>query len=196
MCKLCTCFIYDMIISPLPLNHYLRPHIKMPVIVKNAHHITESLHKVINEFWNSVEDELHFKHYYKMFEHTLKDIGESRESTLDHFVWNRFNATFKKGISEIEYAIYICTQEMSFKEETHKIHVRQFFMSKLRILIKDLKEIHREHTEKKKYVNPVSTRSLSPYELMLIRQKAGLPYTPCERELPAVSLDYYYDIYD
>jgi len=196
MCKLCSCFIYDTIVYPLPLNHYLRPHIKMSVIVKNAHRITESLKKLMDLFWNSEGVEIHFHHYYRMFEYTLKDIKESKESTLDHYVWNKFNTTFKKGISEIEYAIQICTEEMNFKDDIDKVNVRQFFMSKLRILINQLREIHREHTEKKRYVNPMSTRSLTPYELMLIRQKAGLPFTHCEQEFPVLALDCYYDIYD
>jgi len=194
MCKQCYCFIYDMIISPLPLNHYLRPHIKMPIIVKNAHHIAESLQKLIGLLWDNTEVEYHFNHFYKMFEYTLKDIKESKEPTLDHFVWNKLNATFKKGISEIEYAICISTEEMNFKDDISKVNVRQFFMNKLRILINHLKDIHREHTEKKKYVNPIATRSLTPYELMVIRQKAGLPFTPCE-VVPDIMEDLY-DIYD
>jgi len=129
-----------------------------------------------------------------MVEDTLTDIKKITKSTLDNFVWNKLNATFKKGISEIEYAICICTEEMNFKDDISKVNVRQFFMNKLRILINHLKDIHREHTEKKKYVNPIAIRSLTPYELMVIRQKAGLPFTPCE-VVPDIMEDLY-DIYD
>ena len=193
MCNLCSCYIYDTLVNPLPLNHYLREKIKMNGIIKYAGQITKCLEDTMDKFWLSSESDS-FKHYFKMFEGTLKNIEDSKEATLDCFVWNKFNTSLKSSTNEMQY-IFQQLIDNGYQTDKDLTYMRQYFMNKLRILIFNLKEIHEGHTEKKKYINPTSKISLCPHKLMEIRKKAGLPYI-----IPDTPYEYYeipmLDLYD
>jgi len=179
MCNLCSCYIYDIVVNPLPLKHYLRKHIQMDKIVKNAPHIVECLQRVIHIFWQKDKEDI-FKRQYNSFKERVYSYGEFCDSVLDNYILSTFNSSFKEIITEIESCILIFLTPYVDHKKDNTLHIKQFFTNKLKILILFLKDIHTEHTEKKKNVIPPSVRSLTEYELMKIRQKAGLPYTPCK----------------
>jgi hypothetical protein len=52
--------------------------------------------------------------------------------------------------------------------------LEHFFMHKLRALLHVLPDIHKEHTEKKEYLNVKSLGSVPQYRINQIRRKAGL----------------------
>jgi hypothetical protein len=52
--------------------------------------------------------------------------------------------------------------------------LEHFFMHKLRFLLNVLPDIHKEHTEKKEYVNVKSLGSVPQYRINQIRRNAGL----------------------
>jgi len=195
MCNLCSCYIYDIVVSPLPLNHYLRKHIQMDIIVHNAPHIVDCLQRVIKILWEKDKEDT-CKLHFNSFKERVYSYGEYNQSVLDNYMWAKLNSSFKEIITEIESCILICLTPNVYHEKNNTLYMNQFFMNKLRILIHYLKEIHLEHMAKKKIVIPPSVRSVTAYELMQIRQKAGLSYTPCKIEEPPGIITNPYDLYN
>ena len=185
MCDNCYAYIYDTLLSPLSTNHLLSGFINENALRKCSHDITTCVTRSLQEFIKDQDLISQFKLFsetYKKNAKILSIIMDTPEHTglseheHDKCIWNKFKDTEPLKFSELNYAIQICMENMVVKKIKHKEeYLEQFFMFKLRLLIENLPDIHREHTEKKKYSNGSSLGSVPQEKLNYIRRKAGLP---------------------
>ena len=171
MCNSCYGYIYDILITPLPLNHILNGYINITNLTKCSHEVVNCIAKSLNELLNNIYMIEYLKRFRENYEKTK--LGEYE---CDKLLWDKFEYVYNTEYKELTFAIQICMDNMVVKKIIHKVQcLEQFFMYKLRILITNLPDIHKEHTEKKEYINRKSLGSVPYYRIDEIRIKAGLP---------------------
>ena len=184
MCGKCYSYIYDFIMTPLSMNHLLRGHINEKALKRCSHEVTACISRALS---NYIRD-AHLIHCMKIFKETyetnikIQDMiqkievpNDIKDHAYDEFMWNKFKGTSEENFKELNHAIQICMDNMVVKKIQCKEQLLEhFFMHKLRILLLVLPDIHKEHTEKKEYVNIKSLGSVPQYRINEIRRKAGL----------------------
>jgi len=167
MCDMCNGYIYDVLTTPLPIDHLLRNNINNDSVKKCASELTECFQRALHNFTAS-EVFLYVTVHEK--DHRLKRFME------EDIIWSRFKKVYSTRYSEIKHAIEICMDNaITRKTMAYEQVVTHFLMNRLRILLTNLTKIHIEHTMKPKYVNPGSKCNISYQHLAQIRMKAGLP---------------------
>jgi hypothetical protein len=183
MCDMCNGYIYDVLTTPLPIDHLLRNNINIASVKKCASELTECFQRALEKFTAS-DVFLHVTVHEK--DHHLKRFKE------EEIIWSRFNRVYHTRFHEIQHAIEICMDNgVGRKTTAYEQVVTHFLMNRLRILLTNLTKIHIEHTMKPKYVNPGSKCNISYQQLAQIRMKAGLPVPPMNVIYPIY--DNFYD---
>lgn len=181
MCDKCYGYIYDTLLTPLANSHILKDFIDPKSLKNCADKITECFAKSICNFVNNSELIYYYKMLREAYEAKERANGTSvhkgiSEHEYDRYIWDKFKDTNKSDFRELLYAVQICMDGLVVKKLKHKeVFIEQFFMHKLRHFITVLPDIHREHTEKKKYDNVKSLGPVPQDRLNMIRVKAGLP---------------------
>jgi len=202
MCKLCYGYIYDVLLSPLANSHILKDFINEKGLKTCAKEVADCFAKATCDFIQNNEK----THYFKLLRNAYEARGCSvlngvtthaviSEHEYDKYIWSKFKDINSSDFKEFNYAIQLCMDAMVVKKVKHKeIFIEQFFMHKLRILLKELPDIHKEHTEKKNYCNMKYLGPVQQYRIDFIRAKAGLPTV----NVPSISgySDYVDDLYN
>jgi len=184
MCEKCYSYIYDLIMTPLSMNHLLRGYINETALKRCSHQVTDCVSRALS---NYIRD-AHLIHCMKIFKETYEtnikvlDMiqrvevpDDCKEHKYDEFMWNKFKGTNEENFNELNHAIQICMDNMVVKQIQCKEQLLEhFFMHKLRILLIVLPDIHKEHTEKKKFDNGKSLGSVPQHRIDYIRRMAGL----------------------
>jgi hypothetical protein len=184
MCEKCYSYIYDLIMTPLSTNHLLRGHIDEKALKRCSHEVSDCISRALSKYTRDA----HLIHCMKIFKEAyetnlkvmdmiqrMEVLDVSKEHKYDEFMWNKFKETSQDDFKELNHAIQICMDNMVVKKIQCKEQLLEhFFMHKLRILLIVLPDIHKEHTEKKEYMNVKSLGSVPQYRINEIRRKAGL----------------------
>lgn len=184
MCEQCYSFIYDFILSPVPVNHLVSGHIDSNSLKRCLHEVSDCISRALREY---VKDTILID-CYRLFRETyeanvevmdLIEIAvpkEYKEQRYDAWMWNKFKETNQEEFSELNHAIQICMDGMVVKRIKSKEQLlQQFFMHKLRHLLVILPDIHKEHTEKRCFENVKSLGPVPQNKIDYIRRIAGLP---------------------
>ena len=185
MCGKCYSYIYDFILSPLSKNHLLYGYIDYKSLNRCSHEVVYCISRALKDY---VKD-LVLIDCYKLFRETyeanvemMKLLDntevpkECKEYRYDEFIWTKFKEINQNEFNELNHAIQICMDSMVVKKIKCKEHLLEhFFMHKMRELLHVLPDIHKEHTEKKEYVNLKSLGSVPQHRIDYIRRMAGLP---------------------
>jgi hypothetical protein len=184
MCGKCYSYIYDFILTPLPINHILNGYIDNKAFKRCSHEVTECISRALRDYVNNRT----LIDCYKLFRETydanaqVMDLierevpKECKEQKYDEWIWNKFKETNQEDFKELDHAIQICMDSMVVKKIKFKEQLLEhFFMHKLRFLLHVLPDIHKEHTEKKEFVNVKSLGSVPQHRIDYIRRMAGLP---------------------
>lgn len=183
MCDMCNGYIYDVLTTPLPIDHLLRNNINNASVKKCASELTECFQRALHNF--TASDVFLFVTVNEK-DHRLKRFIE------EDIIWSRFKKVYTARFHEIQHAIEICMDNgITRKTTAHEQVVTHFLMNRLRILLTNLTKIHIEHTMKPKYVNPGSKCNISYQQLAQIRMKANLPVPPMNVIYPIY--DNFYD---
>jgi hypothetical protein len=170
--------------TPLPINHLLRGYINEKALQRCSHEVTECISRALSKYTRDA----HLIHCIKIFKEAyetnikIQDMiqkievpNDCKEHAYDEFIWNKFRGMSEENFKELNHAIQICMDNMVVRKIYHKEQLLEhFFMHKLRILLIVLPDIHKEHTEKKEYVNVKSLGSVPQYRINQIRKNAGL----------------------
>jgi len=185
MCGKCYTYIYDFILSPLSINHLLRGHIDYKSLNKCSLEVADCISRALKDYVNNQALVDCFKLFRQTYEANVEVMAifdnieipkESKEYQYDEYIWTKFKEVNQDEFKELDHAIQICMDSMVVKKIKCKEQLlEQFFMHKLRPLLDVLPEIHKEHTEKKEYMNVKSTGSVPQYRIDHIRRMAGLP---------------------
>lgn len=184
MCGKCYSYIYDLIVTPLSMNHLLRGYINEKALKRCSHDIAKCVSRALSKYITDVEVIHCMKLFKDAYEKNIKFLDmiqkiefpdNSKEHTFDEFMWNKFKETNGEGFKELNHAIQLCMDNMVVKKIQSKEQIIQrFFMHKLRILLNVLPDIHKEHTEKTGGYNGKSLGSVPLYRINQIRRNAGL----------------------
>ena len=170
--------------TPLPINHLLRGQIDEKALKRCSHEVSDCISRALSKYTRDA----HLIHCMKIFKEAyetnlkvmdmiqrMEVLDVSKEHKYDEFMWNKFKETSQDDFKELNHAIQICMDNMVVKKIQCKEQLLEhFFMHKLRILLIVLPDIHKEHTEKKEYMNVKSLGSVPQYRINEIRRKAGL----------------------
>ena len=157
-CKMCHTYIYDTIISPYRSTHFL--HNCIQLTRNEVLRISNTFSRILCNYRNPC--------FFEEFE------GFTSVEYCNEWAWAKFNSENPAGIAELLFEIQEVMYFSKKKKGVTEIIVIRFFMDKLRILLIQLPDIHREHTEKMFEIQ----RSLGPVpftKLLEIRIKANLP---------------------
>ena len=157
-CKMCHTYIYDTIINPYSSTHFL--HNCIQLTRDEVQRISNTFSRILCNYRNPC--------FFEDFE------GIPSVENCNKWAWAKFNLENPAQIAELLFEIQEVMYFSKKKKGVTEIHVIRFFMDKLRILLIQLPDIHREHTEKmfeiEQSVGPV------PFmKLVEIRIKANLP---------------------
>jgi len=167
------------------MNHLLYGYIDYKSLNRCSHEVVYCISRALKGY---VKD-LVLIDCYKLFRETYEKTQEvldvlepteipkeCKEQIYDEWIWNKFKETNKEEFNELTHAIQICMDSMVIKKIKCKEQLLEhFFMHKLRALLHVLPDIHKEHTEKKEYVNVKSLGSVPQHRIDYIRRMAGLP---------------------
>jgi len=171
--------------TPLPINHLLRGYINEKALQRCSHEVTECVSRAVSKYIRDA----HLTHCMKIFKEAyetnikIQDMiqkievpNDCKEHAYDEFIWNKFRGMSEEDFKELNHAIQICMDNMVVRKIYCKEQLLEhFFMHKLRHLLEVLPDIHKEHTEKKGYVNVKSLGSVPQDRIDYIRRMAGLP---------------------
>jgi len=170
--------------TPLPINHLLRGYIDEKALQRCSHEVTECVSRALK---NYVEDRIVvdcfnlFRETYEENQKVLDTVevleisSGCKEHNYDAFIWIKFKETHPDEFNDLNHAIQICMDSMVVKKIRSKEQLLEhFFMHKFRHLLHVLPDIHKEHTEKKEYVNVKSLGSVPQHRIDYLRRKAGL----------------------
>jgi len=184
MCEKCYSYIYDFIVSPLSTNHLLHGRIDYKSLDRCSHEVADCISRALKDYVNNKTLIDCFKLFRETYETNIEVIEifdkievtkECKEQRYDEFIWIKFKEVNNEEFKEINHAIQLCMDSMVVKKIQCKEQLLEhFFMHKLRILLNVLPDIHKEHTEKKEYLNLKSLGSVPEYRINQIRRKAGL----------------------
>jgi hypothetical protein len=185
MCGKCYSYIYDFILSPLSKNHLLYGYIDYKSLNRCSHEVVYCISRALKDYVNNKTLIDCFKLFRETYEANIEVIEifdnievpkECKEYRYDEFIWTKFKETNQNEFNELNHAIQICMDSMVVKKIKCKEQLLEhFFMHKLRALLHVLPDIHKEHTEKKEYVNLKSLGSVPQHRIDYIRRMAGLP---------------------
>ena len=184
MCGQCYSYIYDFILSPLSTSHLLYGYINYKSLNKCSHEVADCISRALQEYVNNQALIDCFKLFGETYKANVEIMElydkivipkECKEQRYDEYIWIKFKEVNQDKLSDLNHAIQICMDNMVVKKIKCKEEIlEQFFMHKLRDLLYVLPDIHREHTEKKEYVNVKSLGSVPQHRINQIRRKAGL----------------------
>jgi len=185
MCGKCYSYIYDFILSPLSKNHLLYGYIDYKSLNRCSHEVVYCISRALKDYVNNKTLIDCFKLFRETYEANVEMMKvldntevpkECEEYRYDEFIWTKFKETNQNEFNELNHAIQICMDSMVVKKIKCKEQLLEhFFMYKLRALLHVLPDIHKEHTEKKEYVNLKSLGSVPQHRIDYIRRMAGLP---------------------
>lgn len=184
MCELCYSFIYDFILSPVPMNHLVSGHIDGKSLKRCLHEVSDCVSRALKEYVkNTILIDC-----YRIFRETYEADAEFmdlierevpreyKEQEYDTWMWNKFKETNEEEHRELNYAIQICMDGMVVKRiKCKELMLEKFFMHKLRHLLVMLPDIHKDHSEKRVINNVTSLGSVPQDKINYIRRMAGLP---------------------
>lgn len=172
MCDKCYGYIYDILLTPLAINHLLNYYINKKALRECSHKVTGCFMKSLYKYINDAS----MIKCFKLFRETYEVNRNTSEHEYDTYIWKKFKETLSDEFNELLYAIQLCIDAMVIRKVKYKEQLLEhFFMHKLRHLLLVLPDIHKEHTEKKKYENLKSLGPIPQHRMDLIRMKAGLP---------------------
>jgi len=185
MCEKCYSYIYDFIITPLSINHILHGYIDYKSLNRCSHEVVYCISRALKDYVNNKTLIDCFKLFRETYEANVEMMKlldntevpkECKEYRYDEFIWTKFKETNQNEFNELNHAIQICMDSMVVKKIKCKEQLLEhFFMHKMRELLHVLPDIHKEHTEKKGYVNLKSIGSVPQDRIDYIRRMAGLP---------------------
>lgn len=184
MCEKCYSYIYDFILTPLSINHILYRYIDNKALDRCSHKVAYCISRALKDY---IQDNILigcFRLFRETYEENQKILDSIEmidgpihynEHKYDAFIWTKFKETHEEKFNELNYAIQICMDASVVKKITDKERLLEyFFMHKMRHLLHFLPDIHREHTEKKRFNNEKSLGSVPQDRINYIRRMAGL----------------------
>jgi hypothetical protein len=184
MCELCYSFIYDFILSPVPINHLVSGHIDGKSLKRCLHEVTDCISRALRGYVKDIILIDCFRLFRETYEANAEIIDliepevprEYKEQRYDEWMWNKFKETNQEEYKELHHAIQVCMDNMVVKRVMCKeLMLEQFFMHKLRNLLVILPDIHKEHSEKRVFEHVNSLGSVPQNRIDYIRRMAGLP---------------------
>jgi hypothetical protein len=178
---MCHGFIYDVLTCHLNVDNLLYEYIHIPSLVRSAEEITVCFNRAISFFDNDPE---FFICTNKGYEYVTFETDINIRNTIqDEILWNKFTALYPGGSEEIHFAIQIgvdnnVARNTILCEEI----IKRLFMNKLRILLVNIPDIHRGHTNVSKLTEPKSPGPASYTKISNLRYSLGLPVSKWERE--------------
>lgn len=170
--------------TPLSTNHLLRGYINAKAFNQCSHDVAECVSRALTKYTKDPSLIHCFQLFRETYEKTQEVLDiveptnipkECKEQRYDEWIWNKFKEMNNDEFNELNYAIQICMDNMVIKKIKCKEQLLEhFFMHKLRHLLLVLPDIHKEHTEKKKFENGKSLGSVPQHRIDHIRQMAGL----------------------
>jgi len=173
MCKICNCLIYDMLISPLSVDHLLRHSIYMPSLLRCAHDITDHLYRAMKDFPLTTD---FFIRTLGKFDPSKSTFDIPDEYDNDEFIWLRFYERYPEEAKELDLAVQCCLDAGVARDSYGQEDiVKHFLMHKFRSILSSLPAIHNDHIKKAPPLHSPSLGSVPTWRINQIRQKAGLP---------------------
>ena len=97
MCQQCKNLIYDILISPLAINHPLHSNIKFKSLRRCALEVSDCFYRAVKEF----------PIHSDIFIIEVSNTKKYTEFDFDEIIWNSFHETYESSY-ELEYAIDLC----------------------------------------------------------------------------------------
>ena len=155
MCHMCYSYIHDTILSPLPINHPLKTHIHLPSLNSCIHKLVPQVTRIIS-----------------MIPSSLTSLAQTiliTEEFIDCIV-----EVCPDILSEFHFTTIICLDANLTRKTKHPIDtIQQFVDLKLHVILKQILEIHHEHTYKPPPCKVRSLGSVPEWKLSELRSKSG-----------------------
>ena len=149
---MCFSYIHDCILSPLPLTNPIRSNINLSTLRKCIDPVTRCIQKAVSDI--SVN---------------LSSI--SSFMSTEHLI-TYIESAHPEMVKELIYATDICIDTSVACKTKHPDTILRIFLgTKFHEIIKQIYQIHRQHTTKAQYVNPVSLGPVPLWKLCQIRAK-------------------------
>lgn len=153
MCNMCYSYIHDTILSPLAITHPLKTHIHLPSLDSCIHELVPQISRIIS-----------------MIPSALTSLAQTTlitEEFMDCIV-----EVCPETLPEFHYATLICIDASVPRKTMHPIDaIQQFIDIKLHIILKQILEIHHDHTHKPTPCKMGSLGSVPEWKLSEIRSK-------------------------
>lgn len=197
MCEMCYGLIYDIIVSPLPLEHPLRSKISKIGISKCSSELAELFTKAISKFPH--KSDFFAKPFYE--EDPQDATGPRVPNTIycsevnDIFTWNRFYERYPEDSRFLDSAIDLSRDSGLIKRSFHtEVSIKEFLMYILRKILTLLPDIHYEHTNKRALPKSESRGEAPLWKINQLRDLQGLPkYVP---KVPSITINVICDFDD
>ena len=177
MCNACINLIYDILISPLPLDHELRDHIQFKSLERCAVEVAHCFYRAVRDF--PVYPEFFRKEIQRPLLGVKLRIRIPDESLdkyeYEEIIWNRFYEECPVWAHELQHAIDTCIDYSIGRLCTDKnMLVKHFLMGILHKILLHVPAAHKEHTIKAPLIEYKSLGPVELCKLIEIRQKARL----------------------
>lgn len=185
MCQICKSLIYDIIIDPLSHTHALHAHINFKALAKCAVEVVDCFYRAVQGF--PIFPEYFFQPVVpSRYTASTPTVGLGLRIRIpdkalakfefEEWLWNKFHTDCPDWAYELQYAIETCVSTgVAIKTRAKEQLIKQFFMEKLSKFLINIPTIHKDHTVKIPIPNRTSPGPVPLWDIIHLRQKAGLP---------------------
>lgn len=184
MCEKCYTYIYDLLIDPLDNDHILYGFINDKSLRTCSYDIANIVEKCLKKYMSDENIINCFKLLRKTYEENQTLLRYLNDGYLhskymtyeyDKYIWEKFRDIFTSEYGELQHAIQVCMDNSVVRKVTNKeAYLEHYFMYKLHILIKNLPDIHKDHSEKRCYEVSKSLGPVPQWKIDMLRNNANI----------------------
>ena len=190
MCEMCYGLIYDIIVSPLPLEHKLRSKLSKSGLATCSSGLADLFTKAVSRFPH--KSDFFIRPFYE--DDPQDATGPRVPNTIycaevnDIFTWNRFYERYPEDSCFLDSAIDLSRDSGLIKRSFHtELSIKEFLMYILRKILTILPDIHHEHTNKPTLPKSESRGEVPLWKINQLRELQGLPrYVP---KVPSITIN-------
>jgi hypothetical protein len=177
-CNACMNLIYDILISPLPLDHELYDHIHFKSLERCAVEVAYCFYRAVRDFPIYPEffrNEIQPPVLAVSLRIRIPDQSLNKYE-YEEIIWNRFHEECPVWAYELQHAIDICIDYSIGRLCIDKnMLVKHFLMGILHKILLHVPTLHKEHSTKAKPIEYKSLGAVDIWKIIEVRQKAFLP---------------------
>jgi hypothetical protein len=165
MCDACYGLIHDILVSPLPASSPFHKHIHKPSMARAAPKLAKVLCRVLQTF---KQGELFFI-CPTMFIHP-DPLIQSHDH--DAYIWRQFQNYYPANTPDLSHMIDILVDEAVIRKTAAHHQMAEIYMkSQFHSILKLVKDIHHEHSNKIHPPNPPSPGPVPKWKLEQLKSK-------------------------